>query len=262
MWRRAWLLVVVGACYAPTLITGAPCEPTLDNCPTGQVCELRAGEFRCAGPGQLGADATIEADAAFDAPSIDAPLLIDAMSDASTDAAMIDAPLVTHVEYVAAVADCVNPLNPNPDTCKTVNGTAQIAIDSIDSTTANPWVGYIRFNLDGVIAGRIVTSVKLRAVATSDSKATSNNTGQVWRVNPFARSDLFAAPVPARMGAAPLAGSQGSVTQLQVINWTLPVGLVTANGSVYLEVSTTASDGTTYWNLTGPNPPRLVIDLL
>jgi len=248
------LLGLVGACYAPTLTIGAPCDPVLDNCPASQVCAMRAGEFRCGGPGDATSDAPFGGDAASDA-----------ALDAVTDSPIVDAPpdtppLPTHVEYVAVVADCVDPVDPDPDTCKTVNGSAQIAIDSNDSTTGNPWVGYIRFDLDGVIAGRTVTSLKLRLVATSDAKAGASNTGQIWRVGSFTRQSLFST-IPSRIGAAPIALTQGTVDQLQVIHWTLPVSVAVANGGVFLELETTSSDGTNYWNLTGPNPPRLIIDM-
>lgn len=259
MWTWASLVVVFGACYAPTLTTGAPCDPGIDNCPAGQVCSQRGpGEFRCGGPGEASSDAAIDSQTAIDAAD-DAPIGDDAAM--MIDAPMIDAPLPLSVEYVAVVADCVNPAVPNPDTCKTVNGATYIAIDANDSATDNPWIGFLRFDLDNVLAGRIVTSLRLRLVASSNSNASAPNSGRIWQVGPFARTDLFVAPVPARIGATLLAGTQGSVEPLQVITWTLPVSLAVANGSVYLEIETVNSDGTTYWNLAGPNPPRLLIDL-
>ena len=133
------------------------------------------GEFRCGGPGEATGDAALQIDAARDDAPItdDAPIIDSSTVDAPMiDAPMIDAPIdappVMHIEYVAVVADCVNPLNPNPTTCTNVNGPSQLAV-----------------------AGRTVTSLKLRTVATSDAKANANNTGQVWRVDPFARADLF-----------------------------------------------------------------------
>ncbi|MGE0404379.1 MAG: hypothetical protein AB7T06_47155 [Kofleriaceae bacterium] len=91
---RGWHLlamVVVTACYSPTARPGAPCTLALDNCPSGQRCELVAGESICVIPGGTidagdGApdanDANDEDAAPIDAPSVDAPLI---------DAAMIDA---------------------------------------------------------------------------------------------------------------------------------------------------------------------------
>ena len=87
MWSRVWLLGLVGACYAPTLTTGAPCDPSIDNCPAGQVCGLRAGEYRCGGPGEADSDAAIEIDASI----IDA---IDALDGPMIDGSMIDAPMI------------------------------------------------------------------------------------------------------------------------------------------------------------------------
>ena len=65
---------------------------------------------------------------------------------------------------------------------------------------------------------------------------------------------------PEALGNAPIAGTQGAVTRLQVVEWPLPTAVVAA-GVVFLRLATPSSDGVNYWNLDGPEPPRLVIDL-
>lgn len=254
--QRAWVgtvaSVVVGACYAPSVTPGAPCDPLVDNCPAGLRCLPAGAEHRCLGDGlDGGADAV-------GSPSdggADAPRDGDAPTDAPTDAALVD-----RVEYVASVADCVDPLAPNPDACGALNGAAQLVVDMRDSMTLHPWEGFVRFDLDGQLAGRVVTSLKLRMVATDDDKAPGTNTGRIWQVGAFTRAELFGG-VPSRIGTVPLAGSQGALSKLEVVDWTLPVSLATANGHVYLSVDSTSDDGVNYWNLTGPNPPRLVVEL-
>jgi hypothetical protein len=47
--RLAAILVAVSACYAPTVPSGAPCDPALDNCPFGQTCEQKGTEYICTG---------------------------------------------------------------------------------------------------------------------------------------------------------------------------------------------------------------------
>src|SRR5712691_11490722 len=46
--RSLVALGVLGACYAPNELTGAPCDPTKDNCPSGQTCvTARDGTSTC-----------------------------------------------------------------------------------------------------------------------------------------------------------------------------------------------------------------------
>lgn len=76
---RRWLGVAATAfmvaCYSPTALPGAPCTLELNNCPSGQRCEIVGGESVCVVPGSGRTDAGD-----------------DAMIDASTDS-MIDAPI-------------------------------------------------------------------------------------------------------------------------------------------------------------------------
>jgi len=41
-------------------------------------------------------------------------------------------------EYVATIAECIDPTLPDPVLCKLVSGTQQLAIDMRDSGTTNP----------------------------------------------------------------------------------------------------------------------------
>jgi hypothetical protein len=73
--RCAWVLVAVAACYSPTATPGAPCDPALNNCPTGQLCTADGVGFSCQ-PDGIPADANPIDD--FDAAD-------DAMPDAAID---------------------------------------------------------------------------------------------------------------------------------------------------------------------------------
>lgn len=242
--------MLAAGCYSPKVTAGAACDPQVGNCPRPLMCVAGASGFTCQdGPGSLD-DAAV--DTGDDA-------TIDAMADAMPDAAL-DAPGVTHVEYPSVVADCVNPTNPDPDTCILDNGVGQLSVDLEDTTTTDPWHGYVRFDLDGMIAGRVVTSVRLRMTTTTNSQADSDHSGVVWQVQTFTRASLATA-TPARVGAAPIAGTQGAVTQSQDVLWPLPTSIVSANGSVFLSIVSPSTDGTNYWNQTGTRPPRLIIDL-
>jgi hypothetical protein len=253
--RFVLLLALAAGCYAPSVTPGAPCDPAVGNCPRPLMCVPDTAGFTCQrGPGNHVDDAAIDsaADAEPDA-------AIDAMVDAMADAP-IDAPPVMHVEYPSVVADCVDPTSPDPDQCIQVNGTGQLAVDADDSSSNNPWIGFVRFDLDAVLAGRVVTSVKLRMSTTSSSSSVSDSSGAVWQVQMFTRTSLATA-LPLRVGTMPIAPSQGSVDPNEDVLWTLPTSLVSANASVYLSIVSTSTDGTNYWNQTGTRPPRLMIDL-
>ena len=253
--RFALLLALAAGCYAPSVTPGAPCDPQVGNCPRPLMCVTGAAGYTCQlGPGSSGDDAMI------DVPSVPDPdAAIDAAPDASPDAPT-DAPAVTHLEYPSVVADCVNRNDPDPDQCIQVNGIGQLSVDAEDSSANNPWDGFVRFDLDNALAGRVVTSVKLRMSTTSNSQTDSDHSGVVWQVQMFTRASL-ASSLPARVGTVPIAGGQGAVNQNQDVLWPLPTAIVSANSSVYLSIVTPSTDGTNYWNQTGTRPPRLIIDL-
>jgi len=46
-------LLALSACYAPQVIGGAPCDPSLDSCPTGQSCVATSGGNFCTGGGDV-----------------------------------------------------------------------------------------------------------------------------------------------------------------------------------------------------------------
>ena len=51
-------LLGVAACYGPSLSEGAPCDPALDSCPTGQTCTATGGGYYCTNMGVAPGDAT------------------------------------------------------------------------------------------------------------------------------------------------------------------------------------------------------------
>lgn len=250
MWSRVLVLAAVAACYSPRAPSGAPCDPLLDNCPSGLACYAVGGEYRCLAEAP-GDDAAVDAsdDAALD---VDGPPLIDAAVINTTPDAM---PTPMTLTYTATVADCVEPDDPDPEECVEANGA--MAIDSNDTATSDPWVAFVRFDIDNMPAGKTVTSVKLRMTTTPETKSAASHSGEVWQVQPFTHAMLFAT-VPAHVGAR-LAGSQGAVTPSDVVEWPLPATLVTANASVYLGIETPDDDGTVYGDLNTTFPPKLIV---
>ena len=178
---------------------------------------------------------------------------MDAPADAPADAPSMFA-------YTATVAECIDPATPDPTECTTIKGPDQLVVDMLDANTKQPWDAFVRFDLDGAIAGRTIDLVRLELTATTDSLAPSGNSGELFQVQPFTRMELFGTE-PMKVSTTPLAGSQGAVTNLQVVTWPVPTMLVAASGSVYLELESTSQDGVNYWNLAGPNPPRLLVSV-
>jgi hypothetical protein len=161
--------------------------------------------------------------------------------------------------YFAAIAECVNPNAPSLTSCAQTNGSNQLVVDGNDGQTEDPWESYLRFDLDGRLAGRQVVGVTLVMTVTNDVKADGPDSGDVWRVANFDRASL-AIGAPKVFGSAPLAASRGRVEQNDVVQWTLPINTC-AGSSVYLGVITTSqSGGVNYWQ-SSPSPPQLLIDV-
>lgn len=244
MGMRAALLVLVAAgCYAPRVAPGVACDPAADNCPSGQTCAASAAGFVCVTPGERAVDAA--ADGMTDAAA-------DARPDAPPDAA-------GHVEYTASVSDCVNRVTPDPDSCASLSGLAGMLVDMSEATTMQPTDGFVRFDLDGALAGKTIVSATLRLTATNDARAAGPASGVLYRVQPFTRATL-AMTEPAKIGSQPVSPGQGAVAKLQPVNWPLPTSLVSANGSVFLEIVNTNTDGVIYGTKAAAAPPLLLID--
>ena len=237
---RVALVVVACGCYGPSAPSGAPCDPETPNCPGEQVCRAEGGVYTCGAP--LAVDGAIETDA------VDAPPLADGPNG------------TTRFTYAATIAECASPNIADPDYCRSINGNSELVIDQKDSMTNQPWYAFVRFDLDSEIAGKTISQVTLRVVATTNGKADGPNTGDVWRVSAFSLASLNQNQLPAKQGSSKIAGSQGAVQEEQVVQWPLPVSTVSADSPVYLGIFLTTSDGVNYWNTDGPEPPQLIID--
>ena len=237
--RGAVLLLMVTACFTPSPPAEVPCDPDSPACPTGQRCVRGIDGYVCStGDGLAPGDAPLaNADAEIDGPP---------------------PPTAIQKTYAATVAECIAPNFPNPALCRQYNGMNQLVIDTRDSTTLDPWNSYIRFETDNAIAGKTVTKVVLRVVATNDAKAPGPDTGSVFVVSPFTLQSLTGT-TPTKVGGQ-LAGTQGTVTMGKVISWTLPTSVVTPGQPVYLGLFANDDDGVNYFNIDGTTPPRLIVD--
>jgi hypothetical protein len=167
--------------------------------------------------------------------------------------------------YSANVSDCIAlTSSPDPDFCEAKSGPTEMSVDLVDDELAPDGgappasAAFLRFNLDGAIAGKTVTKVELELTAASTSGADSPQAGEIWRVASFTRTALFTA-APNKQGGAPIASSFGPVATGQVVTWTLPNGSVQANTPVYLGIFAASNNGVRYVNGKGTKPPKLTI---
>jgi hypothetical protein len=229
-------LVLVG-CYAATPPQDVPCDPRAPACPRGQQCML----------GPLGHVCTTGLGEEPDASLADAP---------------VDVPNPNAITktYDAVIAECLDPMFPSAMACRSVNGNTQMVIDTKDTMTVGAWNAYIRFDLDNTLAGKTITNVTLRVMATTDGKAPGPDTGSVFRTGSFTQFSLEGM-APSITGNA-IAGSQGAVVANTPVSWQLPATLMTgaASGSVYLAIVPNSDDGVNYYNTDGATPPRLIIE--
>lgn len=167
--------------------------------------------------------------------------------------------------YPASIADClvVSPdVDTNPDHCAKLHVAGHMPVD-VSSETAGglPVDSYVRFDLDGQLAGLRILAVKLQLTVGDWPQADGPNSGEIFEVTPFARADLFTA-APAQIGAMPIGATQGPAAIGQTVEWSLPVLLASAQGSVYLGIfhlDNGEVNGVYYFNNSGTTPPRLVV---
>ena len=142
----------------------------------------------------------------------------------------------------------------------TTAGPGKMTVSDSEYTTGDPHHVYLRFNLPHDVAAGPFNSVTLRLRVSNTQYSESDNSGQIWRVIPFVRDDLFDGS-PNTVGNGPLAGSQGGVNQGQTVDFALPAdNSFVENGSVFLGIEALTGDDTDYENLNGANPPQLLIE--
>ena len=167
-----------------------------------------------------------------------------------------EAAMPVTITYGAAVADCIYIGMEDPDVCAADLPINAMTVDASVSTNLLPGHSYLRFDLDGQLAGKTVTEVRLRLTVSDDMSAASVSSGELHEVEPFTRPDLF---VEAPMAVASLGADQGAVMPNDVVEWVLPTALVAPNGSVFLGVLPVSTNGVDYWNNDGAAPPLLLV---
>lgn len=159
--------------------------------------------------------------------------------------------------YQAAVAECIDPSNPNPDTCATEVGAGLITVD-LDQNGLGERHAFLRFDLDDVFVGKTVDEVLLRLRVPTLMGSDSDQTGDVWQVTEFTRADLFGSE-PSNVGSSPVAANLGATPQGALVEFTLPSALVAVDESVFLALRPLSANGVDYIDSEGVEPPALVV---
>lgn len=162
----------------------------------------------------------------------------------------------THT-YDAVTADCINLTAPDPDACAGYIDPRIFVISTSEYSSGDPHHGFLRFDLDPEVAQSALASVALEVTVAGLSYADSDDSGDIWEVVPFVRSDLFSG-APNRVGGSAVSPSQGAAGLNQTISWPLPTSVV--NGpSVYLEMNPLVSNNTYYLDRDQSSPPQLIV---
>jgi hypothetical protein len=162
------------------------------------------------------------------------------------------------VEYIASVAACISYDAPNPEVCEAQVLPNEILVDTQEGNTGDPMGAFLRFDLDGALAGKTVTAVRLRVRVTQYMLGDSVETGEVFGVAPFTFDDLFNG-VPGKVSAV-LAPSQGPVAHLEIVDFPLPTSVAKPNAGLFLSIAPVSNDLVSYYNHETPDAPRLIVD--
>lgn len=177
--------------------------------------------------------------------------------DGSTGGATTDPGGGGSYAYVAVIAECVGP-GLDPDACEAITDPDAIQTDAQDIATGGPIYSFLRFDLDDAFAGAQVTSVTLRMHTADYDSAESEQSGEIFEVEPFERDDLYVG-APAQVGNTPIGPDVGPVAGDQDVTWALPETIAVAGGSIYLGLFPASEDGVHYWDETTADPPTVIV---
>lgn len=171
---------------------------------------------------------------------------------------------VVERSYTAVVADCIEQVAatkmPNPDECSAFasskDGPNELWVD-LRKGSNRQFTGYLRFDVDGEIAGRTLVAARVEVTVTTFPNA-AGHAPALWACAPFSRASLFAQE-PALLGSSALAPLPGVVSNSETVSYALPPAAVAPSTSAYFALVPVVAGGSGFWNLLGPKPPRLVV---
>lgn len=160
--------------------------------------------------------------------------------------------------YTSGYAVCTSPQDLSTTQCEQDTGAGLMTVDLLDDTKQIPFYIYLSFDLDAQIAGKVCTAAAVTLTVADQGNAKADQSGELWQVSAFDANSLGLG-LPTKLKK--LGADQGPVALSQPVSWPIPTGLVSANGTVYLGVFPTTSDGVEYWNSSkqAKTPPVLAV---
>ena len=245
--------------YAPSLDAGSPSSGAGGMNTGGMGGGMNTGGMggESSSSGSMSSASSSASSTSSSSASSSASSASSSASSASSSASSSSGGMQTTI-FKAEVAECISPTTFDPDACEASTGVGEMSVDTSDSVTLLPIHSFIRFDIDDTIANKTIDAVTLRLQVTGSMKASSTQSGEIWRVQSFTESSLKISE-PAKVGMTPIGMDKGAVTQNQVLTWSLPTDIVAPNQGVFLGVFPLSSDGVNYYNTAGAEPPRLTI---
>lgn len=161
--------------------------------------------------------------------------------------------------FSATVAVCLAPEKPDPQACEASSSEDTLKVDGLNYNLGEvPSAAFMRFDPGTALVGHSIVVVTLELHTTDTPNASSDQTGEVWQVTPFAASDL-STKAPQKVGSAPVAADLGAVAGNSPVGWQLPPSLVVPSSPVTVGVYPVTNDSVLYWGTGGPVPPKLVV---
>jgi hypothetical protein len=153
-------------------------------------------------------------------------------------------------------AGCIALNDPDPEYCANQQPFGQFTVDTYDHATGSE--AFVLLHFEVPVGEPAPNSIALVMFTTNANGADSNQSGEVWQLEPFTDQSL-GLELPERVGASPLSPDRGPVARNATVEWVLPLAVLDGSGAVYLGVFATTNDGVDYYSHQGALPPRLVL---
>ena len=162
----------------------------------------------------------------------------------------------------AILATCTDATNNDPAACVASTTVEGFSVDQTNGSAMNlPTYGFVGFDLGAVPQGAQIVSATFILHTTNTASADADQTGEVWRTEPFTLASLGVGQ-PTAIGNAPIAPDMGAVVADQDVSWSLPVDAIDPSAGLYLAILPVSTQGVDYWSTAGDVPPRLVLEAL
>ncbi len=174
-------------------------------------------------------------------------------------------PATQTATFPASYAACglLDAATPEPATCAGQSGMNAFTVDAEVFSAAMPGgaAGFLIIPVGSRFVGHTVVEARLVLHTTAMGSSDSNQSGELWLVEPFDETTLQMV-LPAPLGGGPLAPDQGPVAVDDVVAFVLPSDAIGPDADLYLGIFPSTPNGVDYDDHNGEQPPRIEIDYL